>query len=121
MKPKFLLLSVCLIVTVLPSCGLFNNIQENHQVVSTDRDYILINNTPFNSLAIYVSRQSGDDCSSFSSVTTLTLKQKYPFHVSPGETVYIRYCAPEDVYCLGCRLVKLIGNSANESNSISLQ
>jgi hypothetical protein len=121
MKSNLYIATILLLATLLSSCGLFNNIQENHSVVNENRDYILVNQTPFNSLQIYASRQNPDDCSSYFPVATLALKAKYPFHVNPGETVYIRYCAPEDVYCAGCRLIKLIGNSANESNAINLQ
>ena len=102
------------------SCGLFNNIAEDTRVMNKNRDYILINKTPFNNLKVYLSRVNADDCGTFTLLVTLTLNGRYPFHVSPGETVYIRYCTPEDIYCSGCRTRKLIGNSEKEGNDITL-
>ena len=117
MKNKFLIAFLFL----FSSCGLFNNISEDNRIINKNRDYILINKTPFNNLKVYSSRVNADSCGAFVQLVTLPLNGRYPFHVSPGETVYIRYCTPEDIFCAGCRTRKLIGNSEIYGNDITLE
>lgn len=105
---------------LLSSCGLFNNISETTSVLQQNRDYILVNKTPFNNLLVYISRQNETDCNSFKQVATLKTDGRYPFHVNPGETVYVRYCTSEDIFCNGCRSLKLIGNTSTQSNEIHM-
>lgn len=113
------LLIACILF--LSSCGLFNNISDSPRNVNTDRSYILINNTPFDDLRIYISRKDATDCNEFRLVTRMRINTKYPFHVSPGETVYVRYCSTDDIFCSGCKSLKLIGNSETYGNDITLQ
>ena len=110
-------------VVLLTSCGrLFTNISsgDTNNVINENRDYILINKTPFNALKVYVSRESERTCNSYKLIATMQINAQYPFHVSPGETVYILYCTPDDVFCTGCRVLKLIGNSENQGNNVNL-
>ena len=117
---KLITLFVVVMIT-LSSCGIFTNISEPpNQVINENRDYILINKTPYNNLRLFYTRETQADCSTYVPLTVMTLNSHYAFHVNPGETVFIMYCTPDDVFCTGCRIVKLIGNSETHGNNVEL-
>ena len=102
-------------IIFLASC---NNV-EDPPVQNANRDYILINKTPNDHLKVYYSRGL-NDCNSYQFLISLDHDQKVPFHVSPGETVYILYCTQTDIYCTGCRTLKIIGNTENNTSNVYL-
>lgn len=109
------------VATFLSSCGLFTNISEpDNHTVNQNRDYILVNKTPYNNLTVYYSRLTQPDCGDYTQLVVMAINSTYAFHVNPGETVYIMYCTPDDVFCGGCRTLKLVGNSENQGNNVEL-